>query len=103
MHIAVSKGIRKVALIVSALMVLFICFSVAFILIEADHDCCGEECGVCMHIALLRSAMSGIKLLIAVAAAFFAALSLANARGFNAPHPLLRPSTLVSAKIKMNN
>ena len=92
---------RKTAMTaVSVLMLGVVLFSACFIIIEADHDCSGEQCPVCAAIRLcectLRLIVGGTVTRIlapaAVCIAFVPAVSVFTA-----------PETPVSRMVRMNN
>ena len=43
---------NRTAAILAAVLALILLFSALFIVLEADHDCHGENCRVCMQIRL---------------------------------------------------
>ena len=43
-----KTDIRKIAASLTVLVLLFVLlFSISYVTLESDHDCCGEECHVC--------------------------------------------------------
>lgn len=41
-------GFRKIAASLTVMVLLFVMlFSISYVTLESDHDCCGEECHVC--------------------------------------------------------
>lgn len=46
-HQVGKKYLRTAAGILSFVMLLVMLFSIAFIAIESDHDCSGEDCAIC--------------------------------------------------------
>ncbi len=67
-----SKRLASVLVLLVACIMLF---SVLFIALEADHDCCGEGCAVCVQIQacedLLRNLLT-VALLVVAAWCFYA-------------------------------
>lgn len=53
---------KRSAAVLALLVAFLMLFSVLFIALEADHDCCGEGCAVCTQIRacedLLRNLMT---------------------------------------------
>ncbi len=95
------NGDRRIALKMTAiLLVALTMFSAFFIILEADHDCSGEDCPVCAAIQLfgniLRYAGTKPDAITAVAALAFAIIYL-SAAGYTAR------VTPVSVKVRMNN
>ena len=50
---------RVAAIIVALLFGIAVLFSVFFIAAEADHNCAGENCAVCCHIAAYKNILQG--------------------------------------------
>ena len=41
-------GFRKIAASLTVMVLLFVMlFSISYVTLESDHDCCGEECHIC--------------------------------------------------------
>ena len=51
---------RVLAGFVCAGLILALLASSLFIFVEADHDCPGESCGVCAHLAEVRAFLRGM-------------------------------------------
>ena len=51
---------RIPALLVCAGLILALLASSLFIIVEADHDCPGEDCGVCGHMAEVQALLRGM-------------------------------------------
>ena len=51
---------RVLAGFVCAGLILALLASSLFIFVEADHDCSGESCGVCAHLAEVRAFLRGM-------------------------------------------
>lgn len=93
---------KQLAAMLALLLAFVMLFSVLYVALEADHDCCGEDCAVCAQLQffedLLRNLLSGM--VASGFAAFFCALTSVAAKpdcGFAAPH------TLISLKVKLSN
>lgn len=94
------KRIHALLLCIGFILVLSV--SSAFLIHEADHDCCGEDCPVCQTIAM-TTALLRVLCLIVFAALLFAvstALSALRAPEGNRRHAAGTP---VSWKIRLNN
>ena len=90
------------ALLLCVGLVLVLAVSAAFVAHEADHDCSGEDCPICLIIA------NTIRLLRMPGLAAAALLSLFLLSGSSARCRLNRPAgffsgTLVSWKIRLND
>ena len=43
-----KTGFRKIAASLTVMVLLFVMlFSISYVTLESDHDCCGEECPIC--------------------------------------------------------
>lgn len=93
---------KRLSSVLALLLALVMLLSVLYIALEADHDCCGEDCAIC---ALLRACEDLLRNLLA------AALLLSAVRCFcalfrTAAEPCCRPErplTLISLKVKLSN
>ena len=54
------------ALLLCAGFILVLAVSSAFLIHEADHDCCGEDCPICRTIAMTTALMRALCLIAAV-------------------------------------
>ena len=95
------KRSRALLLCIGFVLMLFV--SSAFLIREADHDCCGEHCPVCAMIAMTSALMRSLCL---IAAMMLLRSAMAAARSaFHAPETGYGRSagTPVSRKIRMND
>lgn len=94
---------RTGALLLCLGLVLVLSVSAAFIAHEADHDCSGENCPVCLAIALnirlLR--MIGLAALVLLSLFFLPNGTSVRNRGDRYTHFSLR--TLVTWKVRLND
>ena len=101
-HSNAGKVKRIAAGIMGLLMLIIVLFSAFYIAAEADHDCAGEDCPICVCIRLCESTLRGMAdrtatPLSAVAPVLF---MLFLAAIFVAVLPLETP---VSRKDRLNN
>ncbi len=93
---------KRLASVLAMLVAFIMFFSLLYIALEADHDCCGEGCAVCVQIQacedLLQNLMTAA-VLVAAAWCFYA-LSRVFA---NADCCSLHPHTLISLKVKLSD
>ncbi len=97
------KRERIIALTLCLGLVLVLTVSSVFMIHEADHDCIGEGCEICVRIAAAAHLLRSLSLLGVMLSALFAALSAARkyCRLF---HCAVRPMpTLVGWKVRLNN
>lgn len=93
--------LRIAAILLILAVLFFVLFSVFFIVHEADHDCSGDDCPVCMLIQIyednIRQVGSG-DAASATGILVFLALTMPVFMAFS-----VRTSTLISNKIRLNN
>lgn len=59
-----KKYARAAAIILAVLFVVFMAISLTFIIVEAGHDCTGEDCPVCAQLAAIGTVIRSIAALI---------------------------------------
>lgn len=65
------KTAKKItAAILIAVLSLAVIVSSAYIISEADHDCTGADCEICIRVALCENTVKGISLAVISFAAF---------------------------------
>ncbi len=96
------KKLKHLAPVLALLAAFIMLFSVLYIALEADHDCCGEGCSVCAQIRACEDLLWNIltAVLTAVAARCFLVLRRVFAGvGCCAFHP----HTLFALKVKLSD
>ena len=85
-----------------ALFILFITFSLVFMTIEANHECEGEDCVICL---LIQTIQLNLKLFIIllITAVIFNKLKKDNKNGLKRVCFFFKQFSLVSQKIQMND
>jgi hypothetical protein len=96
------SGRRLFALALAVLVLLAVLFPAFYIALEADHDCAGEDCGICLSIRQCVSLLHRVISAAVVLCALMTALLLAPL-AVAAPAAGLRQPTLTSRKIRLNN
>ena len=91
------------ALLLCIGLALVLSVSAAFIAHEADHDCTGEDCPVCLMLAVNIRLLRAIGLALLVLPALFSLTALLSAYGRQNSIVSFRPGTLVSWKIRLND
>jgi len=94
---------RAGALLLCIGLVLVLSVSTAFIAHEADHDCTGEDCPVCLVLAINLRLLRAAGLALPVLTALFSLPASASARGRRNGCASFRPGTPVSWKIRLND
>jgi len=95
------KKSKHIALLLCIALCFIMFFSVVFIVMEADHDCTGANCSICIEIQSCTSVLKSVAAIgisIAVFAPIF--LNLCGFRIFGFEH---RSHTLISLKVKLTN
>jgi len=94
-----SKRLASVLVLLVACIMLF---SVLFIALEADHDCCGEDCVICAQIQFCEDLLRNlITTSVLVAAAWYL---YALIRVFaDADCCSVHPHTLIVLKVKLSD
>ena len=93
---------RGNALLLCIGLVLVLLVSSAFLIQEADHDCCGEDCPICRTIAMTGMLMRAL-FVIASAWLLFSVPAVLSARRASAGARSDTSDTPVSRKIRMND
>jgi len=93
---------NRTAAILAAVLALILLFSALFIVLEADHDCHGENCRVCMQIRLCEGLLRQAAVFLAVMLAEGVLRAL-----FRAGKAFLRrtagAATLIKLKVKLSD
>ena len=93
---------KRLAALFTLLLAFVMLFSVLYIALEADHDCCGEGCAVCAQLQICENLLKNL---------IPAALLLLAARCFCTPvravtdddGRFIRPLTLTVLKVKLSD
>ena len=94
---------RFFALLLCIGFALVLSVSSAFLIHEADHDCCGEDCPVCRTIAVISVLMRAAGLASAALPLFSAAAVCLSARKVSDTGSGYIPGTPVSRKVRLND
>lgn len=93
---------KRLVSVLALLVAIIMLFSVLYIALEADHDCCGEGCAICAQIQvfedLLRSLTTAATLIAAARCLY--ALSRVFADADCCP---AHPHTLILLKVKLSD
>ncbi len=92
---------RSISILLLIVLCAFILFSQTFFILERDHDCTGEHCGVCEQIKICVGLFNNIHSAWAQLALFLLAILLVNC--FYVKALPLCYSTLVSLRVKLTN
>ena len=96
-----STALRILTALLGATVLFVVLFSSLYIILEADHDCCGEECHICETLENCQAMLHQIGAVPVAGSAviasvfFFIALSLREVRRFSNETP-------VSDKVQLN-
>ncbi|MCR5005884.1 MAG: hypothetical protein K6A77_08250 [Clostridiales bacterium] len=102
LHPSANKSKRTAAGIMGLMMLFFVLFSALFIVVEADHECTGEDCPICLCIEqceeLMRQIGTGIKVMAMAVIISLGVLSAVCQCTDRVPL-----GTLVTEKVRLNN
>ena len=93
---------KYIASALAVLLAFVMLFSVVYIALEADHDCCGEDCAVCVQLRTCENLLRNLFLtaVLLSAAGCLCTLNLAIAYpNFRFAHS----HTLIALKVKLSN
>lgn len=94
---------RRFALIMCLGMALVLIVSSAFLIHEADHECIGEGCEVCAHIAAAAGLLRSFVLLGAALLVLFSAWLAMHRYAAYFRNGVYRTPTLIGWKVRLNN
>ena len=96
------KKPKRLASVLALLVAFIMLFSVLFIALEADHDCCGEGCAVCAQIQvcedLLRNLITAAALVVAAWCLYALIRVFADTNCCS-----VHPHTLIVLKVKLSD
>lgn len=94
-----AKQIRTLTALLLALVMIL---SISFIALNADHDCCGEDCRIC---AQIRACEELLRDLLPAAAGLLAAWIVSNPGIASSTEPAVfsRPHTLITLRVKLSD
>ena len=94
-----AKQIRTLTALLLALVMIL---SISFIALNADHDCCGEDCRIC---AQIRACEELLHDLLPAAAGLLAAWIVSNPGIASSTEPAAfsRPHTLITLRVKLSD
>ncbi len=93
---------KRLASMLALLAAFIMLFSVLFIALEADHDCCGEDCAICTQIRACENLLRNLLTVAVFAAA--ARCCFALVFGFAGTEcRCLRSHTLITLKVKLSD
>ncbi len=94
-----SKRLASVLVLLVACIMLF---SVLFIAMEADHDCCGEGCAICAQIQACEDLLRNLLSIAALVVAAWCLYALIRVFVDTECCPLYR-HTLIVLKVKLSD
>lgn len=94
-----AKQIRTLTALLLALVMIL---SISFIALNADHDCCGEDCRIC---AQIRACEDLLRDLLPAGAGLLAAWIVSNPGITSSTEPAAfsRPHTLITLRVKLSD
>ncbi|MBQ7562497.1 MAG: hypothetical protein IJT16_00740 [Lachnospiraceae bacterium] len=97
----ISNTRRIAAGIVGVMMLVVVLFSASYIAAEADHDCAGDDCPVCVCIQLCENILNqvgDVATRVSIAAPVVFLLLFVLFSVYSIPQ-----ETLISKKVRLNN
>ena len=94
---------RMTALALCACMLLVLFTSSAYIMLEADHHCLGEDCEICANILNVIHIVNSFALLGAVLLLLFTSVSAAGGFAGDEREDTSGHPTLIRLKVRLNN
>lgn len=93
---------KRFAAVLALLLAFFMLFSILYIALEADHDCCGEDCAVCAAIRTCENLLRNL-LPIALLLAAFQMLCVLVRAILSTDCFSAHPHTLIALKVKLSD
>ena len=93
---------KRLAAVLAVLLAFIMLFSAVYIALEADHDCCGENCVICAQLRACEELLRNLLLTAALlsAAGCLCALSRVISR---AASRFVACHSLIALKVKLSN
>ena len=88
--------------LLAAVLAVVMLFSAAYIAVEADHDCSGEDCAICHQIGVCENLLKSLGL-AGAAAVITAAFTYTVCRAILPCAEMNGTLTLVALKVKLSN
>ena len=97
-----KKRFRFLSGVLAAVLAVVMLSSMAYIAVEADHDCSGEDCAICHQIGVCENLLKSLGL-AGAAAAITAAFTYTMCKAILPCTETIDTLTLVSLKVKLSN
>ena len=88
--------------VLAAVLALVMLFSVLYIALEADHDCHGDDCAICVQISACMDLLRHLSLSL-LAVAVSASLGLSARQSKEAVFCACHKLSLISLKVKLSD
>ncbi len=93
---------KRLAAVLAVLFAFIMLFSAVYIALEADHDCCGEDCLVCAQLRACEELLRNLLLTAALLSAAGRFCALIRVIPFADLH-FAHPHTLIALKVKLSD
>ncbi len=93
---------KRFASALALLVAIIMLFSVLYIALEADHDCCGEGCAICAHIRACDDLLRNLLAAAVLSAPVWCLYALIHVFA-DIDHCAVHPLTLISLKVKLSD
>lgn len=97
-----TKGSRFLTMLLAAIVAFVMLSSVVYVAVEADHDCIGEDCGICHQINTCDHLLKNLSFAVGIAV-LAAALTYTLCRAILPCTDIIQAFTLVSLKVKLSD
>lgn len=93
---------KRLASVLVLLVAFLMLFSVLFIALEADHDCCGDGCAVCAQIQVCEDLLRSLTTVCVLATAAWCLYTLSRVFA-DTDCCSVHPHTLIALKVKLSD
>ena len=93
---------KRLASVLVLLVAFLMLFSVLFIALEADHDCCGDGCAVCAQIQVCEDLLRSLTTVGVLTAAAWCLYTLSRVFA-DTDCCSVHPHTLIALKVKLSD
>ncbi|MBK6087878.1 hypothetical protein [Ruminococcus difficilis] len=97
-----TKRNRLIALLLAAVVLFVMAFSLFVVAAEAGHDCLGEDCPICELIAVCENNVRGLSLILVFISLIVALALMRTFITYSRPF-VFDTQTPVSLKVKLTN
>ncbi|MBQ9664651.1 MAG: hypothetical protein IJV40_16010 [Oscillospiraceae bacterium] len=97
-----SKTAKRFAVLVAAMLVCALLFSVLFLVVEAHHDCDGDDCAICAQITVCENLLQKLTFTVLALTASVSGCRIASVF-IRSAVGRFRQATLITLKTKLSD